>query len=437
MTQTGPCVCTVDVPSCRLKNSDKGVRIVAEPLYVAVFECRGTPYEVGRQMAAGYRRTRGKRALTPQGNHRIAALDLEDARRTLLAYAPNLWEELHGLADGLETSLEEAVGRFSNGRLAYPRRGCSAAIGDGLYGRNYDFSSARYDRALVVVQAVGSHAHLGFADRYTGRLDGMNEHGLCIGLHFVSQAAPRPGLVCILIVRIVLDRCASTAEAIGLLREMPHGLAFNYSLLDSTGDAAVVEGAPKGVAIHRGAPIACTNHFRSAALASRKAGAKASSRQRLPPLEAMAAARLDAEALFRALNDADSPAFHHGYARGFGTLHTIVCDPGAGVALIGIGADCPVFRADVRAWAKGERLGTGVLEGRIDTEGDRRFVGRNLAGARFRDVSLAGARFDDINFAGAEITARCNFKEMRIAGGDCRKIGGRNIVRCRAAWCVA
>jgi len=26
------------------------------------------------------------------------------------------------------------------------------------------------------------------------------------------------------------------------------------------------------------------------------------------------------------------------------------------------------------------------------------------------------ARFDDINFAGAEITARCNFKEMRIAG---------------------
>lgn len=85
--------------------------MVAEPFYVDVFECRGMPYEVGRQMAAEYRRTRGKRALTPQGDRRIAALDLEDARRTLLAYAPNLWEELHGLADGLEVSLEEAVGR--------------------------------------------------------------------------------------------------------------------------------------------------------------------------------------------------------------------------------------------------------------------------------------------------------------------------------------
>ncbi len=25
----------------------------------------------------------------------------------------------------------------------------------------------------------------------------------------------------------------------------------------------------------------------------------------------------------------------------------------------------------------------------------------------------------------------------KVLDGDCRKIGGRNIVRCRAAWCVA
>jgi hypothetical protein len=31
-------------------------------------------------------------------------------------------------------------------------------------------------------------------------------------------------------------------------------------------------------------------------------------------------------------------------------------------------------------------------------------------------VSLAGAHFDDINFAGADITARCNFRGMRIGG---------------------
>ncbi len=367
-------------------------------------------------MAAGYRRTRRQRALTPQGDRRIAAFDIEDARRTLLAHAPNIWEELHGLADGLDISLDEAVGRFSNGRLRYPQRGCSAAIGGGLYGRNYDFSPARYDRALVAVQATGSHAHIGFADIYTGRLDGMNEHGLCVGLHFVSQAAPRPGLVCILIVRIVLDRCATTAEAVALLRSLPHGLAYNYSLLDRAGDAAVVEAAPKKVAVHRGAPIACTNHFRSAALASKKPGTRQSSRQRLPPLEAMAAGGLDAEGLYRALNAADSPAFHRAYAHGFGTLHSLVCDPEQGAVLVGIGADCAPFRVDLPAWVKGGGLGRSLLEGRIDTEEGQRFVGRNLAGARFRDVSLAGAHFDDINFAGADITARCNFRGMRIGG---------------------
>jgi uncharacterized protein YjbI with pentapeptide repeats len=63
-----------------------------------------------------------------------------------------------------------------------------------------------------------------------------------------------------------------------------------------------------------------------------------------------------------------------------------------------------------------EALGRSLLEGRIDIEEGQRFVGRNLAGARFRDVSLAGAHFDDINFAGADITARCNFRGMRIGG---------------------
>ncbi len=192
----------------------------------------------------------------------------------------------------------------------------------------------------------------------------MNEHGLCVGLHNVSQAAPRPGLVCILIVRIVLDRCANTAEAVELIRHLPHGLAFNYSLLDRTGDAAVVEAAPRGTAVHRGAPIACTNHFRSVALASRKPGARASSRQRLPPLEAMARAGLDAAGLFRALNSANSAAFHRRYSGGFGTLHTLICNPGEGGVMVGIGADSPPFRVDLPAWVRGKTLGTSVLEGR-------------------------------------------------------------------------
>ena len=72
-------------------------------------------------------------------------------------------------------------------------------------------------RRLVAIQPEGVHASLAFADRFTGRVDGMNEHGLCVGLHFVNYRPVRPGLVCILIVRMVLDQCATTQEAVRLL----------------------------------------------------------------------------------------------------------------------------------------------------------------------------------------------------------------------------
>jgi predicted choloylglycine hydrolase len=118
-----------------------------------------------------------------------------------------------------------------------------------LYGRNYDYSPRRYDPTLVAIQPKGVHASLGFADRFTGRVDGMNEHGLCVGLHFVNYRPVRPGLVCILIVRVVLDQCATTQEAVRLLTRIPHGQPFNYSVLDTTGAAAVVEASPLATSV--------------------------------------------------------------------------------------------------------------------------------------------------------------------------------------------
>jgi predicted choloylglycine hydrolase len=68
-----------------------------------------------------------------------------------------------------------------------------------------------------------------------------------------------------LIVRIVLDQCATTAEAVERLR-LPHAMQYNYSLLDANGVASVVAGGPGAVAARTGAWLACTNHFQSALL---------------------------------------------------------------------------------------------------------------------------------------------------------------------------
>jgi predicted choloylglycine hydrolase len=86
----------------------------------------------------------------------------------------------------------------------------------------------------------------------------MNEHGLMIGLHQVKKSPRFPALSAGLIVRMILDQCATTAEAVARLRQLPHAIQYNYSLLDARGAGAV--------AARTGAWLACTNHFQSALL---------------------------------------------------------------------------------------------------------------------------------------------------------------------------
>ncbi len=425
------------------------------PWTVDIVACRGSSYDVGMQMAQGFRKTARGRAFKRRKERRPFAFSLKNAQVALETYAPNIWEELHGLADGLEIPLERAVAEFSNGRLRYPARGCSAVLTGGLYGRNYDFAIKSYDRILAAVQPQGVNASIGFSDRFTGRDDGMNEHGLCVGLHYVDDKKWQPGLVCILIVRIVLDQCATTREAVALLKRLPHGLSFNYSLIDASGDAAIVEASPTEVMVREGPRLACTNHFQSPELAAynrRNPG----SHRRLPPLEAWADTQHKAGALFELLNSSNSPVFDHGYAKGTGTLHTFVCTPAEREMLVGVGGDASPVRINVKDWCDGAPIEPARLEGQLGGTlkpfdpkkrvrakpagaaggSDKMFVGANLAdaafkdvtfqnatfrdstlaGARFTDINFAGASFDDINFADAEITANCNFAGMRVAG---------------------
>jgi len=228
-------------------------------------------------------------------------------------------------------------------------------------------------------------------------------------------------------VRILLDRCATTDEALALLRRLPHGLGFNYSLLDASGHAAVAECAPGRVEAREGAPLACANHFETAAMRPRNRRAIGHSTRRMAPLAAIAAEAADLAALYGRLNDAGSPVFLPATGRGVCTLHTLAAEPATRALLVGIGGDATPARIDLAAWTAGAPLGFAALEGRLGLRGDgRAFRNADLSGAEFRNVSLAGARFDDIDFSGAEIGANCNFTGMRIAGAP--------VAELLAAW---
>ena len=337
---------------------------------VGIVQCRGTPYEVGRAQAKLF-------AATPKGRaflrHKTTKLpwwfNIRTEQRAFAQFSPALWEEIGGLAEGLKIPLERAVLCFGNNGLRPPIGACSAVVTAHVYGRNYDFRPRYYGARLAFLQATGSYASVGSSELLTGRLDGMNERGLAIGLHMVRMSPRYPGLSCVLIVRIILDQCATTAEAVAMLRRLPHAMQYNYSLLDAGGTAAVVEAVPGSVVVRTGSWLACTNHFQSSLLRPLNRRA-AHSQQRLPPLEAWAAQGLSAEAMFTALNRSTSPAFHHGYLKGAGTLHTIVAEPSKKRLLIGVGGDAAALEEDMLdvdfdRWLHGEDLPVQYLEGQL------------------------------------------------------------------------
>ena len=291
--------------------------------------------------------------------------NIHTEERAFTTYAPALWEEIGGIAEGLNIPMEQAVACFGNGGLRMPTGGCSAVMSGGVYGRDYDFLPRGYEARFALVQARGSYASIGSTHLLTNRLDGMNERGLTIGLHLVKVRPRSPGLNSSLLVRLVLDSCATTAEAIDLLRRLPHAMKYNYSLLDAGGVAAVVEAGAGAVVVRRGDWLACTNHFQSPQL-RRLNRRVAHSISRLPPLEGWAARELSAEQTFQALNFSASPAFHNVLARQ--TMHTIVAEPGKRRILIGIGGDATALDEDMvdvdfKLWVAGEDLPIKQLKG--------------------------------------------------------------------------
>jgi predicted choloylglycine hydrolase len=344
--------------------------VAIKPFRVSIVQVRGSPYEVGRAQARIFAQTPKGRAFLRRKTVRLPWwFNLRTEERTFAQFAPALWEEIEGIADGLAIPMELAAFSFGNDGLRPPMGGCSAVMANGVYGRNYDNKPRYYGARFVLMQASGSHASIGASALLTGRIDGMNQHGLTLGLHRVRKSPRFPGLSSALIVRMVLDRCATTAEAVALLRKIPHAMQYNYSLLDTAGAAVVVEAMPGSVAVRTGTWLACTNHFQSPLLRplNRRAG---HSQHRLLPLEAWASRGLPAERLFTALNRSDSPAFHHGYVGGAGTMHTIVAEPAKKRLLLGIGGDAAALDEDMlefefAPWLGGRNLPIDHLKGQL------------------------------------------------------------------------
>lgn len=256
--------------------------------------------------------------------------------------APELMLEARALAESAGLEERSVLALLLTAPLAQTLPTCSlvavtperSASGRMLIGRNYDFTYAesRHAATTFLTQPDDAFAHAGNADVIIGREDGLNASGLFVGMSASFLPGVKPGLAFWLIVRRLLERCASVPEALDLIQSLPHAQSRNYLLADDTGEALVVEATIDGCFLRypKGGILAMTNHVLTDTLRGHDMFIPESSPSRLAKLESLADinGKITLEDVQSALNDRESGLNAHSeiFGQPFGTIWSLVAE---------------------------------------------------------------------------------------------------------------
>jgi predicted choloylglycine hydrolase len=188
--------------------------------------------------------------------------------------------------------------------------------------RNYDLDPGLSEATLLCSAWLGRRV-IATSEAIAGAADGVNADGLAVSLTFGGRRAVGPGFGIPLILRYVLEVCATTAEAVAVLRRVPSHMSYNVTVVDRAGDYATVFLAPdRPVEVTRRRYT--TNHqarvdWPEQAWFSRTI-------ERADHLKGLLGGNgLTAAGLTRAFLEA--PLFSRNYAGGFGTVYTAAYRP--------------------------------------------------------------------------------------------------------------
>ncbi|SES24808.1 C45 family autoproteolytic acyltransferase/hydolase [Salipaludibacillus aurantiacus] len=334
---------------------------------VDVVEGRGDPYAYGLKQGEAMKKTAlfNKHTKRRRKSIRKYTTDLTEAKSYIKAFSPYLIDEIEGLADGLGWRTEDVYHEYAGYQQSWKKSGCSAIMSGGIYARNYDYHPKTYDGRFLLWQPVKGYAHIGFAQRMIGRMDGMNEKGLATGYHFVNRLRPEDGFICTSIARFILDSCATVKEAIALLKEVPHRHAFNYSLADRHGDRALVEGSSLGVTVFESEKGACTNHFQTPSRQNENRYKISESKERLLRLQGFISQTPSRRDIFSFLNESVYGVGKSDYGNWSGTIHTALYDTKLLEVTAGVGLNALPVSISFSDWLKGERLRIKKIRGKV------------------------------------------------------------------------
>lgn len=204
-------------------------------------------------------------------------------------------------------------------------RGCSQATyvhdGSPVVIRNYDHAPHLCDGVVLATQWGGMRVHA-LTDCVWGALDGVNEAGLVVALAFGGRKLVGPGFSASLIVRYLLQTCTSVGEAAKALARLPVYMAYNFTLLDRTGEHITVYASPDRPPIFEKVAVS-TNH--QLGVEWPEYARFTQTTERLAHLKGVVAHRPDFAQIVKAFLHA--PLFRYDYRRGLGTLYTVAYDP--------------------------------------------------------------------------------------------------------------
>jgi isopenicillin-N N-acyltransferase-like protein len=286
-------------------------------------------------------------------------LRLGDAALTRVSdWQPRLVEELEGVASAASVA-PELIGAL-NARTEIAREGgCSLlARVDALEGpwlaQNWDWYVDSPERCVIWTADLADGERL-VTMTEAGILAklGLNSRGLAVGLNILyhrRDGGPM-GIPVHLILRALLEQCATVEDAEALLGDSPTSSSSAVTVVDAAGGGAVFELSPTGVARldPRNGFLAHTNHFVDAGLGDGEASELDldGSRARLELLETMRPETLEeAQELLRdhdctpeSLCRHDTPSLIAGMPPA-GTIVSVASETAAGRFHVAAGHPC-------------------------------------------------------------------------------------------------
>ena len=244
-------------------------------------------------------------------------------RHALELHMPELvptWERLVDLAGGGDLTAR-MLSLWDPPALV---TGCSQAVlnrDEPLLVRNYDFDPKLLEAVISRTELTGRPV-VGMSDCLWGLLDGINASGLSMSLAFGGRRVTAPGFAMPLIVRYLLELCATTEHAVAVLARLPVQASYNLTIVDRDGQGVTAHVSPDRP-LWIGEALVATNHQQTVEWPEHAEAVRSEEREQRM-LDLLGAGTPEADFIAAFL---EPPLHSADYADGFGTLYTAVYRP--------------------------------------------------------------------------------------------------------------